>query len=166
MEKIIRGRAWRFGDNIDTDQIYPGQHMSIADPEEMAAHAMEGAGHPKFRKEVKPGDVIVAGHNFGSGSSREQAPVSLKYVGVCAVVAESFARIFFRNGFNVGLPVVEAPGVSTIDEGDDIEINLETGEIKNLTKGETYRGNPIPPFLLEILDKGGLIAELEDKFLG
>jgi len=127
---------------------------------------MEGAGHPRFRKEVKPGDVIVAGHNFGSGSSREQAPVSLKYVGVCAVVAESFARIFFRNGFNVGLPVVEAPGVSTIDEGDDIEINLETGEIKNLTKGETYRGNPIPPFLLEILDKGGLIAELEDKFLG
>ena len=165
MEKVFRGRVWRFPENIDTDQIFPGRYLSISDPKDMVEHCMEGAGHPKFRSEVKQGDIIVAGENFGCGSSREHAPLVLKLVGIRAIVAESFARIFFRNGFNLGLPVLEAPGVTEIAEGSEIEVDLETGEIKDLTGGKSYRGSPIPEFLFMMLEKGGLVAELEEKFL-
>ena len=165
IEKIIRGKVWKFSDNIDTDQIFPGQYLSISKPEDMVEHCMEGAGHPKFREEAKPGDIIVAGNYFGCGSSREQAPVCIKHFGISAVIAENFARILFSNGLNYGLPVVEAPGVSTVEEGNEIEVNLESGEIKDLTNGKTYQGSPIPEFLFKMLEKGGLVEELEEKFL-
>ena len=165
LEKSIRGKVWRFSDNIDTDQIFPGQYLSISKPEDMVAHCMEGTGHTRFREDAKPGDLVVAGHYFGCGSSREHAPVCLKYLGIRVIVAESFARIFFRNALNVGLPVVEAAGVSEIEEGSEIEVNLETGEVKNLSTGKTYEGSPIPDFLFKMLEKGGLLAELEERFL-
>jgi 3-isopropylmalate/(R)-2-methylmalate dehydratase small subunit len=165
LEKVIRGNVWRFLDNIDTDQIFPGQYLSISKPEDMVEHCMEGAGHLRFREEAKPGDLIVAGEYFGCGSSREQAPLCLKLRGIKAIIAESFARIFFRNGLNIGLPVIEAKGVSEIKEGDEIELNLQTGEIKNLTSGKNYQGDPIPDFLFKMLEKGGLVAELEERFI-
>jgi len=165
MEKIIKGKVWRFSDNVDTDQIFPGRYLSISDPKDMVEHCMEGAGHPKFRAEANEGDLIVAGENFGCGSSREHAAVCLKLLGIRAIIAESFARIFFRNGLNLGLPVIEAPGVSAIEEGNEIEINLETGEIKDVNTGESYQGSQIPDFLFKMVEKGGLIAELEERFL-
>lgn len=164
-QKIIRGKNWRFPDNVDTDQVYPGRYLSLSLPEELAARCMEGARHPRFRQEVKPGDLIVAGKNFGCGSSREHAARSIKYLGIQAIVAESFARIFFRNAFSLGLPLVEAPGVSEIEEGNEIEVNLESGEVKDLSSGKTYQGTRIPPFLLEMIEKGGLLPQLEDRFL-
>jgi len=165
IEKIVRGKVWRFSDNIDTDQIFPGQYLSISKPEDMVEHCMEGAGHPRFREKAKAGDIIVAGNYFGCGSSREQAPICMKHFGISAVIAENFARIFFRNGLNVGLPVIEAPGVSAIEEGNEIEVNLESGVIKDLTNGRTYQGSPIPDFLFKMLEKGGLVAELKEKSL-
>jgi 3-isopropylmalate/(R)-2-methylmalate dehydratase small subunit len=165
MEKIIRGKVWRFSDDVDTDQIFPGRYLSISDPKDMVEHCMEGAGHPSFMQEAGQGDLIVAGDNFGCGSSREHAAVCLKLLGIRAIVAESFARIFFRNGLNLGLPVVEAPGVSAIEEGNEIEINVETGKILDLSTGKSYQGSPIPDFLFKMVEKGGLIAELEEKFL-
>ncbi len=165
MRKVIQGKVWRFFDNIDTDQIFPGQYLSISKPEDMVEHCMEGAGHPKFREEAKPGDLIVAGEYFGCGSSREHAPLCLKLRGIKAIVAESFARIFFRNGLNIGLPVIEAKGVSAIEEGNEIEIDLKSGQMKDLTSGSIYQGTPIPDFLFKMLEKGGLLAELEERFL-
>jgi 3-isopropylmalate/(R)-2-methylmalate dehydratase small subunit len=165
MEKIIKGKVWRFSDDVDTDQIFPGRYLSISDPKDMVEHCMEGAGHPRFREEASEGDLIIAGENFGCGSSREHAAVCLKLLGIRAIVAESFARIFFRNGLNLGLPVVEASGVSAIEEGNEIEINVETGKILDITTGRSYQGSPIPDFLFKMVEKGGLIAELEERFL-
>jgi methanogen homoaconitase small subunit len=153
MEKPIVGRVWKFGDDIDTDVIIPGKYLRTKDMQIFAAHAMEGID-PEFAKKVKPGDIIVAGSNFGCGSSREQAPLALKYAGVACIIAKSFARIFFRNAINVGLPLLEAE----IDckEGDEVKVDLLRGEIIVPEKG-TFKGNKLPDFLLEILTDGGLV---------
>ena len=149
---ILSGKAWKFGDNIDTDVIIPGKYLRTTDMGVFASHVMEGID-PLFSRKVHKGDIVVAGKNFGCGSSREQAPLALKNAGVACVVAESFARIFFRNAINVGLPIVEA----RIDckEGDNIEIDLEIGIVKNNEK--TYSATKLPVFLREILADGGLV---------
>jgi methanogen homoaconitase small subunit len=154
MENPIVGRVWKFGNDIDTDVIIPGKYLRTKDMQVFAAHAMEGID-PEFAKKVTPGDIIVAGTNFGCGSSREQAPLALKHAGVACIVARSFARIFFRNAINIGLPLLEAD--VDCEEGDEVEIDLLKGEIKVLGNG-TFKGNRLPDFLLEILTAGGLVA--------
>ncbi len=159
----IRGRVWKFGDHIDTDAIIPARYLNTSDPMELAKHCMEDAD-PEFPRKVKEGDIIVAGENFGCGSSREHAPIAIKYAGVPVVVAKSFARIFYRNAFNIGLPVVEAPdAVDRIDEGDEIEVDLVAGRIVNITKNEEYSFIPIPEFMMEIISAGGLIEFAKKK---
>ena len=157
------GRAWKFGDDIDTDVIIQGKYLVINDPDELAKHVFENI-RPEFAKNVKPGDFVVAGENFGCGSSREHAPLALKTLGVY-VVAKSYARIFFRNAINIGLPVFECKETDKIDDGDELVLDLEKGLIINKTKGESYRINPIPEFLREIIESGGLIAYCK-KLLG
>lgn len=152
MEKIIKGRTWVFGDDIDTDVIIPGKYLRTTDMQVFADHAMEGID-PDFSKKVKPGDIVVGGNNFGCGSSREQAALALKYAGVACVVARSFGRIFFRNAINVGLPLMEAD--IQCNEGDEIEADLENGKVT--VNGKEYTGNKLPDFLLEILSDGGLV---------
>jgi methanogen homoaconitase small subunit len=154
MENPIIGRVWKFGDDIDTDVIIPGKYLRTKDMQVFAAHAMEGFD-PEFTKKVKPGDIIVAGSNFGCGSSREQAPLALKHAGIACIVAKSFARIFFRNAINVGLPLIEAD-VECL-EGDEIRVDLLRGEVTVSGKG-TFKGNKLPDFLLQILADGGLVA--------
>jgi len=160
-------KVWRFGDNIDTDLIIAARYLNTSDPESLAKHAMEDAD-PEFVNKVTVGDVIVAGENFGCGSSREHAPIALKAVGVSAVIAKSFARIFYRNAFNMGLPIFELPEADEIAEGDTIMIDMESGEIKDITTGKNYKFTAIPPFMQELIAAGGLInyakAEMkEDK---
>lgn len=150
----ISGKVWCFGDNIDTDLIIAARYLNTSNPQELAKHVMEDAD-PEFVKKVGVGDIIVAGENFGCGSSREHAPIALKAAGVSAVVAKSFARIFYRNAFNTGLPIFELSETGEIKEGDTIAISMEKGEIKNGAK--TYRFTPIPPFMQELLDCGGLM---------
>ena len=150
----ISGKVWCFGDNIDTDLIIAARYLNTSNPEELAKHVMEDAD-PEFVKKVKAGDIIVAGENFGCGSSREHAPIALKAAGVSAVVAKSFARIFYGNAFNTGLPIFELSETGEIKEGDTIAISMENGEIKNGAK--IYRFTPIPPFMQELLDCGGLM---------
>lgn len=152
MEKIIKGRTWVFGDDIDTDVIIPGKYLRTTDMQVFADHAMEGID-PDFSKKVKPGDIVVGGNNFGCGSSREQAALAIKYAGVACVVAKSFGRIFFRNAINVGLPLMEAN--IQCHEGDEIEVDLENGKVT--VNGKEYTGNKLPDFLLEILSDGGLV---------
>ncbi|MCS3923697.1 homoaconitase small subunit [Methanosalsum natronophilum] len=154
----IKGRAWKYGNNIDTDVIIPGKYLRTTDMQVFADHAMEGID-PEFSNKVQKGDVLVAGHNFGCGSSREQAPLALKHAGISCVIARSFARIFFRNSINVGLPVVESD--IECDEGDIIEVNLHEGWVK--TPKGTYNSNAIPEFLLDILNDGGLVAHRKKK---
>lgn len=148
----ISGKAWKFGDNIDTDVIIPGKYLRSTDMSVFAAHAMEGI-EPGFAQKVQKGDIIVAGKNFGCGSSREQAPLALKHAGIACIVAESFARIFFRNAINVGLPIIEAK--IDCEEGDVIEIYPGKGLVKN--KNKTYHATKLPAFLQEILADGGLV---------
>lgn len=150
---MIKGRAWIFGDDVDTDVIIPGKYLRTKDISTLAEHAMEGLD-PQFASKVRKGDVIVAGRNFGCGSSREQAPIALKEAGVSVIVAKSFARIFYRNAINVGLPLVEAD--VSCKEGDEIEIELAAGEVS--VGDTTIRGTKLPDFLLEILQDGGLVA--------
>lgn len=150
---MIRGRAWTFGDDVDTDVIIPGRYLRTKDVSLLACHVMEGLD-PAFASSVRKGDVIVAGRNFGCGSSREQAPVALKEAGVSCVVARSFARIFYRNAINVGLPLVEADVVCS--SGDEIEIDPLEGLVR--VAGREYRGVRLPQFLLDILQDGGLVA--------
>lgn len=150
----LSGKVWYFGDNIDTDLIIAARYLNTSDPKELAKHVMEDAD-PDFVKKVGVGDIIVADENFGCGSSREHAPIALKAAGVSAVVAKSFARIFYRNAFNMGLPIFELAETDEIKEGDTISISMESGEIKNGAK--TYRFIPIPPFMQELLDCGGLM---------
>ena len=150
----LSGKVWCFGDNIDTDLIIAARYLNTSDPKELAKHVMEDAD-PEFVKKVGMGDIIVAGENFGCGSSREHAPIALKAAGVSAVVAKSFARIFYRNAFNMGLPIFELAETDEIKEGDTIFISMENGEIRNGAK--TYRFTPIPPFMQELLDCGGLM---------
>ncbi len=152
----MRGRVWKYGDHVNTDVIIPGRYLDDYDVRSMAKHALEDLD-PRFARDVAYGDVIVAGRNFGCGSSREQAPLALKHAGVGAVVATSFARIFFRNAVNVGLPVVEFDATGMFDGGDVALINLEKGVIVNETTGRTGRFEPLPDFLLDILRDGGLV---------
>ena len=157
----IEGRVWVFGENINTDLILPGKYLRVTDREELGKHAMEGQD-PDFSKKVSKGDILIAGRYFGCGSSREQAPVALKYAGVAAVIAESYARIFYRNALNIGLPVLEVEETERIaEEGERIRIDVETGEIKNLETGQTFMANPIPEFMLDIIREGGLIAKIK-----
>ena len=158
---LIEGNVWVFGKNIDTDVILPGKYLVVTDPVELGKHAMEGLDLSFFKKVAK-GDIVLAGRYFGCGSSREQAPVALKASGIAAVVAESYARIFYRNALNIGLPVLEIENTKQIaKEGGRIRIDVETGEIKNLDTGETFQAKPIPDFMLEIIREGGLINKIK-----
>ncbi len=153
----IKGRAWKFGENIDTDVIIPARYLNTSDPEELAKHCMEDAD-PDFSKKVKQGDIIVAGKNFGCGSSREHAPIALKAAGIGAVIAPSFARIFYRNAFNMGLPIFESTeAAEAINEGDEVEIDGDTGIIVDKTTGRKFKAQPIPGFMQELIKQGGLI---------
>lgn len=154
---ILRGKVWKFGDDVDTDAIIPARYLNTSDPKELAGHVMEDADR-EFPNKVSPGDIIVAGKNFGCGSSREHAPIAIKAAGIQAVVAKSFARIFYRNAFNIGLPIFESPDLpDQVREGDEIEIDADAGEIKDLASGEEYRAEPIPPFMQELIAAGGLV---------
>jgi len=154
----FRGRIWKFGDNVDTDQIIPARYLNVSDPAHLARHVMEDAD-PTFPEKVKPGDIIVAGENFGCGSSREHAPIAIKASGIACVVAKSFARIFYRNAFNMGLPIFESPALfSLVSTGDEIEIDGDRGVITILsTVPREVRVEPIPPFMQELIKAGGLM---------
>ncbi len=159
----MKGKAWKFGNDVDTDLILPGRYLVLRDPEDLAAHVMEGAD-PEFSKKVKSGDIIVGGTNFGCGSSREHAPIAIKGAGISVVVAESFARIFYRNSINIGLPLIEIKDISKhVSEGDELEIDMEKGILKNLNTNEEFEIKGLPEFMLEILNEGGLIPYLKDK---
>jgi len=149
---------------VDTDQIIPARYLNTSDPYELAQHVMEDSEHPNFAKEHQQGDIIVAGRNFGSGSSREHAPIAIKYAGVPVVVAKSFARIFFRNAINIGLPIAEAPdAVDEINHGDELEVDLDSGIIRNLTTGKEYKATKFPEELQAILRAGGLMEYAKAK---
>ncbi|WP_320033638.1 3-isopropylmalate dehydratase small subunit [Halarcobacter sp.] len=152
----ITGKVWNFGANIDTDVIIAARYLNSSDPEHLAKYVMEDVD-PDFPKKLQKGDIIVAGENFGCGSSREHAPIALKAAGVAAVVAPSFARIFYRNAFNMGLPIFELPESLEIKEGEEISIDLAEGIITNNTKNKTYKFIPIPEFMQELIQTGGLI---------
>jgi 3-isopropylmalate/(R)-2-methylmalate dehydratase small subunit len=159
----MKGKVWKFGDDIDTDIIIPGRYLILRGEDELAEHAMEGLD-PEFPKKVSKGDVIVAGKNFGCGSSREHAPVALKGAGISVVVAESFARIFYRNAINVGLPLLEAKDISKkVSEGDEVDIDMDKGILKDLNTSEEFEVKGLPDFMLEILNKGGLIPYLKEN---
>jgi 3-isopropylmalate dehydratase small subunit len=156
----IHGRAFRFGDDIDTDAIIPARYLNTSDPEELGKHCMEDAD-PAFSSKVSKGDIIVAGKNFGCGSSREHAPIAVKACGVSCVIASSFARIFFRNSFNMGLPIFESDEASReIREGDTVEVDAATGLIKDITTGKQYQARPIPEFMQELIADGGLMEHI------
>lgn len=148
--------AYVFGDNIDTDLIIAARYLNTSNPEELAKHAMEDAD-PEFVKKIKNGDIIVAGENFGCGSSREHAPVALKAAGISCVIAKSFARIFYRNAFNTGLAILEVPESEKISQGDNLDVDMANGTVKNISKNEEYKFTPIPPFMMELVDAGGLM---------
>lgn len=152
----ISGKVWTFGDNIDTDLIIAARYLSTSVPSELAKHVMEDAD-PEFVNKISVGDIIVAGDNFGSGSSREHAPIAIKAAGISAVVASSFARIFYRNAFNMGLAIFEIEEAKEINEGDKLSIDVNSGIITNETTNKSYTFKPIPPFMQELLDAGGLM---------
>ena len=153
----MKGKCWKYGADINTDLIIPGRYLNTTDHAELAKHCMEDVDSD-FAIRVQKGDVIVAEKNFGCGSSREHAPIAIKAAGVSCVVAKSFARIFYRNAFNVGLPVITCPeAVQDIDSGDEVEVDTSTGKIRNITKETTYQAEPIPPFMQEIIASGGLM---------
>ncbi len=159
---VITAKVWKFGDNIDTDLIIAARYLNTSDPKELAKHVMEDADL-EFIDKLTPGDVIVAGENFGCGSSREHAPIALKAAGVAAIVAKSFARIFYRNAFNMGLPIFELKESDEIDEGDLIKIDIVNTEIKNINTKKVYKFSPIPPFMQELLSSGGLMNYAKKK---
>jgi len=162
----LSGKAVVFGDDVNTDVIIPSKYLTSLDPEELAKHAMEGLD-PEFAEKAKDGVIIVAGRNFGCGSSREQAPIALKYAGVKCVLADFFARIFYRNAINIGLPVLETPGISReVDEGDVLTVDLEEGKVVNETKNKIIDALKLPSFILEILKDEGLINHLKKKIGG
>ena len=160
---ILRGGVWKFGDDIDTDVIIPVQYTSGTDPEEFGKHCMEGID-PDFHHKVKTGDIIIAKKNFGCGSSREPAPMAIKAIGISCVIAKTFARIFYRNAFNVGLPLFECEDApDRIEEGHEIEVDFDTGEIRDLHLGRSFQANPIPPFMQDLIRDGGLMNHLAKK---
>ncbi|RJQ28167.1 MAG: 3-isopropylmalate dehydratase small subunit [Peptococcaceae bacterium] len=160
---LLQGKVWKFGDDIDTDVIIPARYLNTSDPAELAGHCMEDAD-PGFSTKIQPGDIIVAGKNFGCGSSREHAPIAIKAAGISCVIAPSFARIFYRNAFNIGLPICESTeAAGDIDAGNEITVDLKTGTITNLTKNKTYRASPVPPFMQQIIMAGGLINYVAER---
>jgi 3-isopropylmalate/(R)-2-methylmalate dehydratase small subunit len=163
MAEMIRGKVFRYGRDINTDYILPGRYLMLSTAQELGPHCFEDYD-PSFLKIVEPGDVIVGEENFGGGSSREHAPVALKANGIACVIAKSFARIFYRNAINIGLPVLEVPdAVGDLQAGDGIEVSLETGIIKNLRSGRTFQIKPYPPEILEIISAGGLMNLIKHK---
>lgn len=157
----IQGKVHKYGDHVDTDVIIPARYLNTADPKELAAHCMEDIDK-EFVKNVQPGDILVAGVNFGCGSSREHAPIAIKASGIACVIAENFARIFYRNSLNIGLPILECPAASkAIQNGDEVAVDFDTGVIENLATGEIYQAEPFPPFIQNIIQKGGLLASLK-----
>ena len=157
----IRGKVWKYGANVDTDVIIPARYLNVSDAEELAKHCMEDID-PGFARGVRRGDIIVATTNFGCGSSREHAPLSIKTAGISCVVAKSFARIFYRNSINIGLPILECDeAVDNTDAGDVLEVDLASGEIRNETKGKTFQAKPYPDFMLRIMAAGGLIEQVK-----
>ncbi|PHO12992.1 3-isopropylmalate dehydratase small subunit [Malaciobacter marinus] len=159
---VITGKVWNFGANIDTDIIIAARYLNSSEPEHLAKYVMEDAD-PDFPKKLQKGDIIVAGENFGCGSSREHAPIALKAAGVAAVVAPSFARIFYRNAFNMGLPIFELPEALEIKENDEISIDLDNGKIINNTTNKSYEFIPIPEFMQELIAVGGLINYAKEE---
>ena len=156
-------KAHKYGDNVDTDVIIPARHLNTSDPEELASHCMEDID-PAFTGKVQSGDILVAGRNFGCGSSREHAPIAIKASGISCVVAESFARIFYRNALNIGLPILECPDAAkAISDGDEVLVELATGEIADLTTGQRFRAEPFPPFMMDLVAAGGLAAYLKGR---
>jgi 3-isopropylmalate/(R)-2-methylmalate dehydratase small subunit len=159
----VSGPVVKLGNNVDTDVILPGKYLILIDPKDLAKHAMEGLDST-FPEKAKKGIIVIGGSNFGCGSSREQAPLALKYSGVKCVVAESFARIFFRNAINIGLPVVECTGISkAVENGDELSVDFDKGEVRNASKGKTLQATKLPSFILEILSDGGLIENLQRR---
>lgn len=158
-------KVWKFGDNIDTDVIIAARYLNTSDEKFLASHVMEDID-PNFVKKISVGDVIVAGENFGCGSSREHAPIAIKSAGICAVIAKSFARIFYRNSFNMGLLILECNETDKINEGDELKIDVKQGAISNLTQNKTYKFQPIPPFMQELIKSGGLIEYAKTKIKG
>jgi len=162
----LKGRAWKFGHDVDTDAIIPARYLNTSDPRELASHCMEDAD-PDFPNKVAAGDMIVAGKNFGCGSSREHAPIAIKEAGVSCVIAKTYARIFYRNAFNIGLLIFESEEASErIDEGDQVLVDVDAGVIKNLTKKEEYKATQVPPFMQQIIAAGGLINYVAERIKG
>lgn len=161
--KKATGTVFRYGDNVDTDVIIPARYLNSSDPAELATHCMEDIDKD-FIKKVKAGDIIVADKNFGCGSSREHAPIAIKAAGVSCVIAETFARIFYRNAINIGLPIIECPEASKgIEAGDEVEVDFDTGIITNKTKGTHFKGQAFPPFMQKIIAAGGLVNYINEK---
>jgi len=158
----ITGKVWKFGDDIDTDLIIPARYLNTSDPEELAKHCMEDAD-PSFSGKVAPGDIIVAGKNFGCGSSREHAPIAIKAAGVSCVIAKDFARIFYRNAFNMGLPILECPDTDLFKSGSRLSVDFDSGTIVLLENNTSYTTQPIPPFMQELVQSGGLMKYIEKR---
>ena len=157
------GKVYKYGDNVDTDVIIPARYLNAPSPDELAKHCMEDID-ATFAQKVQPGDIIVGGANFGCGSSREHAPIAIRACGVSCVIAPSFARIFYRNAINIGLAILECPAASAeIENGDEVTVDFDTGVITDVTKGTTYQAEPFPPFIKDMIARGGLMASLKAK---
>jgi 3-isopropylmalate/(R)-2-methylmalate dehydratase small subunit len=160
---MIKGKAIKYGNNVDTDVIIPARYLNTTDPQELAVHCMEDLD-PGFKDKVQPGDIMVAGTNFGCGSSREHAPIAIKASGISCIIAETFARIFYRNAINIGLPIMECPEAAReIQEGDRVAVDLTTGIITNLTTGRTFKAAPFPQFMQELINAGGLVEYVKER---
>jgi 3-isopropylmalate/(R)-2-methylmalate dehydratase small subunit len=163
---ILKGKVHKYGANVNTDDIIPARYLNMSAPEDLARHTMEGID-TEFVKKIKPGDIIVAETNFGCGSSREHAPLAIKSAGISCVISSSFARIFFRNGINIGLPLLESPeAVSETDDGDIVEVELDSGEITNITKKKIFKAKAYPDFMMGIVNAGGLVEYTRTKISG
>ena len=161
--KAAHGNVFKYGDNVDTDVIIPARYLNSSDPKELATHCMEDIDKD-FVSNVKEGDIIVANKNFGCGSSREHAPIAIKAAGVSCVIAETFARIFYRNAINIGLPIIECPQAAVaIAQGDEVEVDFDSGVITDITTGENYQGQAFPPFMQKIIDCEGLVNYINQK---
>jgi 3-isopropylmalate/(R)-2-methylmalate dehydratase small subunit len=156
------GKVWKFGDDIDTDLIIPARYLNTSDPKELARHCMEDAD-PSFAGNMAPSDIIVAGKYFGCGSSREHAPIAIKAAGVSCVIAKSFARIFYRNAFNMGLPILECDDTDRFNTGDILSVDFDSGEIIHMNTKKSFQSRPIPPFMQELVQSGGLMKHIEKK---
>ena len=160
---MIQGKAIKYGDNVDTDVIIPARYLNTSDPKELALHCMEDLDKD-FVKKVQFGDIMVAGKNFGCGSSREHAPIAIKASGISCVIAETFARIFYRNAINIGLPIMECPEAARdIEDGDMVSVDMQTGVITNITKNKSYIGTPFPGFMQDIMEANGLINYVKER---